>query len=125
MFGFPTGIGCLIVKISALKEFKRPWFSGGTVEGVSILAGKHLLKSNRDAFHDGTIDFLALHAVERGLKWLNSIGMDVIHERVSALSTWLVREMLSLKHQESGRPLVKIAGIASGNKEVNYIVDLC
>lgn len=66
MFGYPTGIGCLIVKLSALKELNRPWFSetGGTVEGVSILAEKHVLKSSHDGFHH---QLLAMHAVEHGV----------------------------------------------------------
>ena len=36
MFGFPTGIGCLVVKKSFLRQLKRPWFSGGTVEVVQV-----------------------------------------------------------------------------------------
>lgn len=36
MFGFPTGVGALIVKKSFLAELKRPWFSGGTVDVVQV-----------------------------------------------------------------------------------------
>jgi molybdenum cofactor sulfurtransferase len=36
MFGFPTGVGALIVKSSFLAELKRPWFSGGTVDIVQV-----------------------------------------------------------------------------------------
>lgn len=36
MFGFPTGVGALIVKRSFLVELKRPWFSGGTVDVVQV-----------------------------------------------------------------------------------------
>lgn len=112
MFGYPTGIGCLIVKLSALTELNRPWFSGGTVEGVSILAEKHVLKSSHDGFHDGTTNFLAMHAVERGLAWLTGIGIDTIHQRVMALTTFLVQEMTALRHQETGHALVRIAGMS-------------
>jgi molybdenum cofactor sulfurtransferase len=34
MFGFPTGVGALIVKKSFLAQLKRPWFGGGTVAVV-------------------------------------------------------------------------------------------
>jgi selenocysteine lyase/cysteine desulfurase len=36
MFGFPTGVGALVVKKSFLAQLKRPWFSGGNVEVVQV-----------------------------------------------------------------------------------------
>jgi molybdenum cofactor sulfurtransferase len=34
MFGFPTGVGALVVKKSFLERLRRPWFAGGNVEVV-------------------------------------------------------------------------------------------
>lgn len=34
MFGYPTGVGALVVKKSFLMQLRRPWFAGGTVEFV-------------------------------------------------------------------------------------------
>ena len=31
MFGYPTGVGCLLARRDALARLRRPWFSGGTV----------------------------------------------------------------------------------------------
>jgi selenocysteine lyase/cysteine desulfurase len=36
MFGYPTGVGALIVKKSFLAQLKRPWFAGGTVDVVQV-----------------------------------------------------------------------------------------
>lgn len=36
MFGYPTGVGALIVKESFLKTLQRPWFAGGTVDVVQV-----------------------------------------------------------------------------------------
>jgi len=36
MFGFPTGVGCLVAKRSFLRELGRPWFAGGTVDVVQV-----------------------------------------------------------------------------------------
>ena len=36
MFGFPTGVGCLVAKKSFLRQLKRPWFAGGTVDAVQV-----------------------------------------------------------------------------------------
>jgi molybdenum cofactor sulfurtransferase len=51
MFGFPTGIGALVVKKAFLHGLKRPWFAGGTVDVVSIHASQsafsHLSSSRR------------------------------------------------------------------------------
>lgn len=36
MFGYPTGVGALIVKESFLEVLERPWFAGGTVDIVQV-----------------------------------------------------------------------------------------
>lgn len=36
MFGYPTGIGALVVRESFLEQLERPWFAGGTVDVVQV-----------------------------------------------------------------------------------------
>lgn len=36
MFGFPTGVGALVVREDFLRVLKRPWFAGGTVDVVQV-----------------------------------------------------------------------------------------
>ena len=36
MFGYPTGVGALVVKESFLAMLERPWFAGGTVNIVQV-----------------------------------------------------------------------------------------
>lgn len=36
MFGYPTGVGALVVKKSFLAQLQRPWFAGGTVDVVQV-----------------------------------------------------------------------------------------
>ena len=36
VFGYPTGIGSLIVRRDALARLQRPWFAGGTIGLVSV-----------------------------------------------------------------------------------------
>jgi selenocysteine lyase/cysteine desulfurase len=40
MFGYPTGLGALIAKRTALAQLKRPWFAGGTITVASVLGDK-------------------------------------------------------------------------------------
>ena len=62
-----------------------------------------------NAFEDGTLDFLNIPAVEIGLAHLESIGLELVHERVYCLTGWLLENLLQIKHA-NGKPLVKIYG---------------
>jgi len=109
LFGYPTGVGCLLARKSTLAKLQRPWFSGGTVWGISVQGDGHVLLEGGEAFEDGTLNYLDLPAVEIGLKHLAPIGMETIHERVMCLTGWLLDTLLSLRHS-SGTPLVQVYG---------------
>jgi len=109
LFGYPTGVGCLLARKRALAKLRRPWFSGGTITVASVQGDKYYLADGATAFEDGTLDYLALPAVEIGLQHLESIGIERIHERVRCLTGWLLQNLLSLK-QTNGAPLVRLYG---------------
>ena len=109
MFGYPTGIGALIARKSVLSKLQRPWFAGGTITVASVQPEKYYLAEAPAAFEDGTLDYLNIPAVEIGLQHLESIGMDIIHERVRCLTGWLLDNLVQIKHG-NGKPLVKIYG---------------
>jgi len=109
IFGYPTGIGCLIAKRSALASLNRPWFAGGTITIASVQGDGYFLAEGEAGFEDGTLDYLNLPAVELGLRFVDRIGIDVIHDRVMALTGWLLEELGALRHA-NGRPLVTVYG---------------
>jgi molybdenum cofactor sulfurtransferase len=109
MFGYPTGIGCLIARTTALAKLRRPWFAGGTITVASVQGDKFYLAEGASAFEDGTPDYLSLPAVEFGLQYLSNIGIDTIHTRVRYLTGWLI-DRLSALHHTSGAPLARIYG---------------
>lgn len=109
IFGYPTGLGALIARKTALAKLQRPWFAGGTITVASVQGDKHYLADGASAFEDGTIDYLNIPAVEIGLKHIESIGYDVIHERVCSLTGWLLDNLTELKHS-NGVPLVRVYG---------------
>ena len=109
MFGYPTGVGALIARRSVLKKLRRPWFAGGTITVASVQGEKHYLADAPAAFEDGTLDYLNIPAVKIGLDHLESIGLDLVHERVRCLTGWLLSSLKDLKHK-NGKPLVKIYG---------------
>jgi len=112
MFGHPTGVGALLVRRSALASLKRPWFAGGTVNFASVQGQAHVLSPNEAAFEDGTLNYLSIPAVEIGLLHLQSIGIEIIAERVRCLTGWLLEELLGLRHT-NGRAMVRIYGPAT------------
>ena len=109
MFGYPTGVGCLIARKTALAKLRRPWFAGGTISVASVQADRFYLAEGASAFEDGTPDYLSLPAVEFGLQYLSNIGIDMIHTRVRCLTGWLIERLGALLHS-SGAPLARIYG---------------
>jgi molybdenum cofactor sulfurtransferase len=109
MFGYPTGIGCLLARHSALAKLRRPWFSGGTITVASVQGDRHFLAGGATAFEDGTPDYLGIAGVEIGLEFLQHAGIDRIHTRCRCLTAWLLRELAGLRHP-NGRPAVLIYG---------------
>lgn len=111
LFGYPTGVGCLIAKRSALARLSRPWFSGGAVKAVTVAIPWHQMATDESAFEDGTLNFLSIPDVTFGLDWLANIGMHVIGTRVQCLTGWFLDRLGRLEHSD-GSPMVRIYGPA-------------
>lgn len=109
IFGYPTGVGCLIARRPALEKLRRPWFAGGTITIASVQGDGYYLAEGEAAFEDGTVNYLNLPAVEIGLRHIDSIGIETIHTRVSCLAGWLLDELTGLRH-DNGLPLVRVYG---------------
>jgi selenocysteine lyase/cysteine desulfurase len=125
IFGYPTGTGCLLARKSAARKLRRPWYSGGTITFSSVLAFDHYLTPGPASFEDGTVNYLNLPAVEMGLRFIESIGIDVIHTRVACLTGWLLNELVGLRHS-NGAPLIRLYGppdtqMRGGTIEVNFL----
>jgi len=115
MFGYPTGVGCLLAARRALLKLQRPWFSGGTITVASVQGDRHFLAEGASAFEDGTPDYLGIPAVEIGLRHLESVGLELIHTRCLCLAAWTIQQLLSLNHR-NGRPLVRVYGPLDGQR---------
>jgi selenocysteine lyase/cysteine desulfurase len=109
LFGYPTGVGCLIVRHDALARLARPWFSGGTIQAVTVGMPWHIMATDENAFEDGTLNFLSIPDVHFGLDWLTDIGMPMIATRVRCLTGWFLDRLKCLKHSD-GTPMIRIYG---------------
>ncbi|HYT34087.1 MAG TPA: aminotransferase class V-fold PLP-dependent enzyme, partial [Ktedonobacteraceae bacterium] len=50
MFGYPTGVGCLLARREALARLRRPWFAGGTITVASVQGDRYYLAEGEAAF---------------------------------------------------------------------------
>lgn len=109
MFGYPTGIGALLIRKAMFARLRRPWFAGGTVNFATAQGRGHVLAPNEAAFEDGTVDYLNIPAVKLGLDHLAQVGIETIGVRVHCLIGWLLAQLMMLEHS-NGRPMVRIYG---------------
>jgi selenocysteine lyase/cysteine desulfurase len=120
IFGYPTGIGALLARKSALAKLRRPWYAGGTITFSSVRAEAapgegYYLTPGAAGFEDGTVDYLGVPAVGIGLDHVSSVGVETIHTRVMCLTGWLLEALGGLRHA-NGAPIVRIYGPAGTDR---------
>lgn len=113
VFGYPTGVGCLLARRDALARLRRPWFSGGTVRDASVRGDWHRLLDGPAGYEDGTLNYLSIPDVTAGLDWIGGVGLELITLRVSILTNWLLDSLRGLKHG-NGAPMVRLYGPPGG-----------
>jgi selenocysteine lyase/cysteine desulfurase len=79
---------------------------------ASVQGDWHTLAADAAGFEDGTLSFLQIPDVESGLRWVNGIGIEVIHRRVTCLTGWLIDRLTALRHS-NGAPMARIYGPAN------------
>jgi selenocysteine lyase/cysteine desulfurase len=109
LFGLPTGVGALIAKKSALARLRRPWFSGGTVEFVSVAHRRHALRKGHEGFEDGTPNFLDLAAIESGFAFLARMPRPDLRAHIESQMQHFLALATTLRHR-NGAPLVRLYG---------------
>ena len=109
IFGYPTGLGCLLIRKDKFDKLVKPWYAGGTIALAAASYQAHQLVNNHERFEDGTLNYLDIPAIKIGLEHINKVGMEHINTRVKCLTDWLIKNLLELKHT-NGQPLIKIFG---------------
>ncbi|WP_328349221.1 aminotransferase class V-fold PLP-dependent enzyme [Streptomyces sp. NBC_00445] len=110
IFGWPTGIGCLVARKEALAELRRPWFSGGTVIASSAMGGWHALAPGAEGFEDGTPNFLGAVGVSIGLDYVaNVVERAPARARMTSLLQYALNRLTELKH-DNGMPMCVVYG---------------
>ncbi|KAK7691935.1 hypothetical protein QCA50_005340 [Cerrena zonata] len=116
MFGFPTGVGALIVKESFLDQLDRPWFAGGTVDVVQAPGTLHTMVAEpHERFEDGTINYLNLPAITEGLRFLSAY-LPFLPLRLSTLTHHLVTSLSQLRHEITNTPVARVLSRVPTNR---------
>jgi selenocysteine lyase/cysteine desulfurase len=96
IFGYPTGVGALVIRRDATASLRRSYFGGGAVQFVSVQNRRARLQDGAAGFEDGTPNFLAMPAVSDGLRWFSRIGVERIGAHVGRLTAALLDRLESL-----------------------------
>ncbi|KAF8588822.1 PLP-dependent transferase [Ramaria rubella] len=105
--GYPTGVGALVVKKTFLRQLNKPWFAGGTVDVAQVPGEAYTLLDGHERFEDGTINFLSMITIPRGLSFMATL-IPVLSQRLACLTHWTTRALSEIKHHQTGKALVHV-----------------
>ncbi|XP_009946019.1 PREDICTED: molybdenum cofactor sulfurase-like, partial [Leptosomus discolor] len=110
IFGFPTGLGALLVNNRIAPLLRKTYFGGGTA--AAYLTGEDFYfprKSIAERFEDGTASFLDIVALKHGFDVLEKLtgGMEKINQHTFALAHYTYTVLSTLKYA-NGAPVVRI-----------------
>lgn len=121
IFGYPTGLGCLLLRKDSFQKLRKPWFAGGTVTLASVNSPNHFLANNHERFEDGTVSYLSIPAVKAGLEFMEKMEMDRLNQRIKNL-TALLMDGLNTLHFSNGQKKVQIFGHDNLNERGGTLV---
>ena len=75
IFGYPSGVGALVARRSALALLKPRYFGGGTPVGVDADEDFFRRRSGPEGLEDGTPPFAALAAIPVGFRHLSHLAV--------------------------------------------------
>lgn len=101
MFGFPTGLGAVIVKTELANKLRKSYFGGGTVSAIASDESWQVYRTSlHGRFEDGTLNFLDIVALDLAFDSMREIygSYSTISPHVTALHKLLYQSMVSLNH---------------------------
>ncbi|XP_031275116.1 molybdenum cofactor sulfurase-like isoform X1 [Pistacia vera] len=110
IFGYPTGLGALIIRNDVAKLLKKTYFSGGTV--AASIADIDFVKRRQgveELFEDGTASFLSIASIHHGFNLINSLTVSAICRHTTSLAIYVRKMLLGLRH-DNGASICKIYG---------------
>ncbi|CAO4387029.1 unnamed protein product [Caenorhabditis nigoni] len=108
IFGYPTGIGALLVRKDSSKFIEKTSFAGGTVQSVDEMTMHFVLRDFERAYEEGTINSYGIAQLQKGFEDIERCGgMKAIQLHTYDLRSKAV-EMLQSKTHPNGKKVVEI-----------------
>ncbi|CAH1241418.1 MOCOS [Branchiostoma lanceolatum] len=110
IFGFPTGLGALIIRKDAEDTLRKTYFGGGTALAVTSNGRFYVPRPIlHDRFEDGTLPFLDIIALRHGFDTLEKLtgGMLQVSQHTFSLARYVYLQLTSLKHH-NGHPVAVV-----------------
>lgn len=106
LFGFPTGLGALLVSVRGSDALKKTYFGGGTVSAYSSDTNFHVFRpALQDRYKDGTPPFLEILSLRYGFEMLakltvtpNKLTMDLVGQHTFCLAHFVYHKLKGLRH---------------------------
>mmetsp|Transcript_26209 Transcript_26209/g.60715 ORF Transcript_26209/g.60715 Transcript_26209/m.60715 type:complete len:541 (-) Transcript_26209:152-1774(-) len=127
LFGYPTGVGALIIRQETAFELKKHYWGGGSVSlagaGRTDTDDLKVFKGRiAERFEDGTLAFLGIASLKHGFQALERVGgMVAIEQHTSALASELHRLLTRLRHR-NGAPVIAMYSRDRGADEKGRLV---
>ncbi len=116
MFGYPTGLGCLLVR-----KDKTDYFQTIKMKLTPKSNGLLSVSNYITRIEDETVNFLSIPVVKEGLQLIDKVGIDRIQIRMEKLMSWLVAKIKEIKH-DNGLRVVDIYGTQKPSTRGNCIL---
>ncbi|CAH1126866.1 unnamed protein product [Ceutorhynchus assimilis] len=107
IFGYPTGLGAVLVKRSSENILRKQYFGGGTV--LMALSSKNVMvprQNIHERFEDGTLPFLAIISLAHGFETLRRLELTpkLISQHTFNLAKYTFTNLLYM-HHSNGTPV--------------------
>ncbi|XP_026666305.2 molybdenum cofactor sulfurase isoform X3 [Phoenix dactylifera] len=122
IFGYPTGLGALVVRTEAARILTKTYFSGGTVS--ASIADIDFIKRREhieQVLEDGTLSFLAIASIRHGFNVIDALTTSAISRHTTSLAAYVRNMMMDLKHENGvnvctiyGRDIAKVLSLDLG-----------
>ncbi|RHY03968.1 hypothetical protein DYB25_014071, partial [Aphanomyces astaci] len=105
LFGYPSGLGALLIRRSSAPYLAKPYHGGGTLAASfpTLLDASRPHAATHRRFEDGTLPYLSILACTSGLQSLRNLTMPAIQRHVAALTTYAWHALTALRHANGAR----------------------
>ncbi|BDA46796.1 probable molybdenum cofactor sulfurase [Coccomyxa sp. Obi] len=126
IFGYPTGLGALLVRRDSLQILQKGYFGGGAVSASAADADFFRRRTGAAGFEDGTPAYLAIASLAHGFAQLNRLGsFPAIERHTATLTRWLAERLASMRHS-NGQPVCVLYGAhAASSSAVPSAAKIC